>query len=140
MKRIKFTPDVMEQINITPMMDTAMTLLLIFVIISPIIGRAIEVELPAAGGETAAVSTTVIVTVERDGTLYLAGRPVRAALLPGSLADLKKENPGMKLLVQADRAVQYDRVVMVLDAARRAGIGAVGLSTRSPRREDFPRE
>ena len=91
----------------------------------------------AASGERVQVSATVIVTVDREGAIYLAGRPVQAALLAGSLAELREQNPEIRILVQADRAVAYERVIAVLDASRRAGITDVGLSTRPPARGDI---
>ena len=135
MKRVKFTPDLMEQINITPMMDTAMTLLLIFVIISPIIGRGIEVKLPAAEAEKLPVTATVLLTVDRQGTIYLAGRVVAKRHLAGDLAVLREANPEVRVVVQADRDIRYERVINLLDAVRRSGIRDVGLATRFPEPE-----
>lgn len=130
MRRIRFTPEPVEQINITPMMDTAMTLLLIFVIISPIIGRGIEVRLPRAEAERLPVTATVLVTIDRQGGIFLAGRSVPGAFLHADLVTLRENNPEVKVVVQADEAVRYERVMFVLDAVRRAGIADLGLATR----------
>ena len=132
MKRIKIKPNLVDQINITPMMDAALVLLVIFVIISPIIGRGISVKLPAAGGEKLPVTATVILTVDQTGNVYLAGRPVELADLSANLRSLKSADTDLKVIVQADRAVRYEYVVSVLDIVRQSGLTAVGLATTPP--------
>ena len=132
MKRIRINPNLVDQINITPMMDAALVLLVIFVIISPIIGRGIPVRLPAAGGEKLPVTATVILTVDQAGNVYLAGRPVELADLSANLRSLKSADTDLKVIVQADRAVRYEHVVSVLDIVRQSGLTAVGLATTPP--------
>ena len=137
MKRLKLTPPLLDQINITPMLDTAMTLLLIFVIISPIIGRGIAVKLPTASGDKLPVTTTVILAVDRQGSVYLGDRRVNPIFLATDLKNLKAANPDLKVVVQADRDVRYQVVVSLLDIVRRAGIKAVGLATNPPPAKDI---
>ncbi len=132
MRRIKFTPEFLEQMNLTPMMDTAMTLLLIFVIISPIIGRGIEVNLPEATADRLPVTATVLLAVDRAGDIFLAGEPVQPRYLPGDLRSLKESNPDVRVIVHGDREVRYEKVVYLLEVVRQAGISNVGLATRVP--------
>ncbi|MFH0795817.1 MAG: biopolymer transporter ExbD [Candidatus Omnitrophota bacterium] len=132
MRRIRFTPPLVDQINITPMLDTAMTLLLIFVIISPIIGRGIAVKLPTAKGEKMPVTTTVVLTVDNKGAIFLGNKPVNPVFLGTDLQNLKISNPDLRVIIQADRSVCYERVVYVLDIVRQSGISAVGLATTPP--------
>ncbi len=132
MKRLKITPPLLDQINITPMLDTAMTLLLIFVIISPIIGRGIAVKLPVAGGEKLPVTTTVLISIEEQGAIFLGGKRTDPSSLAVELRSLKEANPDLKVVVQADRDVRYQTVVSVLDMIRKAGIKSVGLATNPP--------
>ncbi len=132
MRRIRFTPPLFEQLNLTPMMDTAMTLLLIFVIISPIIGRGIEVNLPEASAEKLPVTATVLLAVDRQGDIFLAGRKVQPLYLPGDLRSLKEANPDLRVIIQGDREVRYERVVYLLEVVRQAGIVNVGLATQAP--------
>jgi len=138
MRRIRFTPSLVETINITPMLDTAMTLLLIFVIISPIIGRGIAVELPTAKGEKLPVTTTVVLTVDREGAIFLGNKPVNPVFLGTDLQNLKMSNPDLRVIIQADRSVCYERVVYVLDIVRQSGISAVGLATTPPQKQNPP--
>ena len=128
-KRIKFTPPLLDQINITPMLDTALTLLVIFVMISPLIGPGIPVRLPTAAGEKLPVTATVLLTLNRQGEVFLSGRQVNPIFLSVDLQNLKKASPDLRVVIQADKDVRYEAVVSLLDIVRNAGISAVGLAT-----------
>ena len=128
-KRIKFTPPLLDQINITPMLDTALTLLVIFVMISPLIGPGIPVRLPTAAGEKLPVTATVLLTLNRQGEVFLSGRQVNPVFLSVDLQNLKKASPDLRVVIQADKDVRYEAVVSLLDIVRNAGISAVGLAT-----------
>lgn len=132
MKRLKIAPPLVDQINITPMLDTAMTLLLIFVIISPIIGRGIAVKIPEARGDKLPVTSTVVLTMDRSGRVFLGSKPVNPVFLPVDLENLKAASPDLKVIIQADRDVRYQNVASLLDLVRQAGISSVGLATRPP--------
>ena len=128
-KRIKFTPPLLDQINITPMLDTILVLLAIFVIISPLVGPGIPVKLPTASGEKLSVSATVLLTLNKQGEVFLSGRQANPIFLSVDLQNLKKANPDLKVIIQADKEVSYEAVVSLLDIVRQAGISAVGLAT-----------
>ena len=130
-RRIKFTPPLLDQINITPMMDIALILLVVFVIISPLIGPGIPVRLPTAAGEKLSVSATILVTLNKQGEVFLSGRQVNSIFLSVDLQNLKKANPDLKIIIQADKEVRYEAVVSLLDIVRQAGISSVGLATTS---------
>ena len=130
-KRIKFTPPLLDQINITPMLDTILVLLAVFVIISPLIGPGIPVKLPVAAGEKLSVSATVLLTLNKQGEVFLSGRQAHPIFLSVDLQNLKKANPDLKVIIQADKEVRYEAVVSLLDIVRQAGISAVGLATTS---------
>ena len=130
-KRIKFTPPLLDQINITPMLDTILVLLAVFVIISTLIGPGIPVKLPTAVGEKLPVSATVLLTLNKQGDVFLSGRQANPIFLSVDLQNLKKANPDLKVIIQADKEVRYEAVVSLLDIVRQAGISAVGLATTS---------
>ena len=132
MRRIKFTPSLVDQINITPMLDTIIVLLVVFVIISPLIGPGIPVRLPAATGERLPTTTTVLLTLDRQGEVFLGGDQVNPIFLSADLQNLKAANPDLRVIIQADKDVRYEAVVSLLDIVRGAGISAVGLATGSP--------
>ena len=130
-KRIKFTPPLLDQINITPMLDTILVLLAVFVIISPLVGPGIPVKLPTAAGEKLSVTATILLTLNKQGEVFLSGRQVNPIFLSVDLQNLKKGNPDLKVIIQADKEVRYETVVSLLDIVRQAGISAVGLATTS---------
>ena len=130
-KRIKFTPPLLDQINITPMLDTILVLLAVFVIISPLVGPGIPVKLPTAAGEKLSVTATILLTLNKQGEVFLSGRQVNPIFLSVDLQNLKKTNPDLKVIIQADKEVRYEAVVSLLDIVRQAGISAVGLATTS---------
>jgi len=130
-KRIKFTPPLLDQINITPMLDTILVLLAVFVIISPLVGPGIPVKLPTAAGEKLSVSATILLTLNKQGEVFLSGRQANPIFLSVDLQNLKKANPDLKVIIQADKEVSYEAVVSLLDIVRQAGISAVGLATTS---------
>ena len=131
-RRIKFTPPLLDGINITPMLDIALTLLVVFVIISPLIGPGIPVKLPAATGEKLPVSATVVLTLNKKGEVFLSGRQANPIFLSVDLQSLKRADPDLKVIIQADKEVSYEAVVSLLDIVRQAGISAVGLATTAP--------
>jgi len=128
-RKIKFTPPLLDQINITPMLDIALTLLVIFVIISPLIGTGIPVKLPTATGEKLPVSATILLTLNKQGEVFLSGRQVNPIFLSVDLQSLKKADPNLKVIIQADKEVRYKAVVSLLDIVRQVGISSVGLAT-----------
>ena len=130
-RKIKFTPPLLDQINITPMLDLSLTLLVIFVIISPLIGRGIPVKLPAAAGEKLPVSATILLTLNKQGEVFLKGRQVNPIFLSVDLQGLKRADPDLKVIIQADKEISYEAVVSLLDIVRQAGISSVGLATTS---------
>ena len=130
-KRIKFTPPLLDQINITPMLDTILVLLAVFVIISPLVGPGIPVKLPTAAGEKLSVSATILLTLNKQGEVFLSGRQANPIFLSVDLQNLKKTNTDLKVIIQADKEVSYEAVVSLLDIVRQAGISAVGLATTS---------
>jgi len=130
-KRIKFTPPLLDQINITPMLDTILVLLAVFVIISPLIGPGIPVKLPTADGEKLSVTATILLTLNKQGEVFLSGRQVNPIFLSVDLQNLKKVDPDLKVIIQADKEVRYEAVVSLLDIVRQAGISSVGLATTS---------
>ena len=130
-RRIKFTPPLLDQINITPMMDVALVLLVVFVIISPLIGPGIPVKLPAATGEKLPVTATILLMLNKQGEVFLSGRQVNPIFLSVDLQRLKRADPDLKVIIQADKEISYEAVVSLLDIVRQAGISSVGLATTS---------
>lgn len=122
---------VYDDINITPMLDVAYVLLLIFIIMTTATVQGITVNLPKASS-TPALSKpkTKAISITKDGTVYLDTYPISLADLETRLGQYKAATPDLPVVVKADAAVQYEKVVEVLDIVARLEISQLGLVTQ----------
>jgi biopolymer transport protein ExbD len=123
--------DVYDDINITPMLDLAYVLLVIFIIMTTASVQGITVNLPKAS-ETPAIAKpkTKAVSITSDGTIYLDTYPVTLAELERLLTQYKAADPELPVIVKADATIQYQKVVDVLDIVGRLEITQLGLVTQ----------
>lgn len=116
-------------INVTPLVDVSLVLLIIFLATSYLIAQqSLKVELPKATRTQATDARTISVMVERSGQIELDGKPETLATLTRALTARHKAQPSVQVLLAADRAVTHGRVVDVLDAARIAGIDRIAIA------------
>ncbi|MFI3155215.1 MAG: biopolymer transporter ExbD [Methylococcaceae bacterium] len=122
---------VYDDINITPMLDVAYVLLLIFIIMTTATVQGITVNLPKASS-TPALSKpkTKAISITKDGTIYLDTYPISLADLETRLGQYKAATPDLPVVVKADAAVQYEKVIEVLDVVTRLEISQLGLVTQ----------
>ncbi|TAN49943.1 MAG: biopolymer transporter ExbD [Methylococcaceae bacterium] len=122
---------VYDDINITPMLDVAYVLLLIFIIMTTATVQGITVNLPKASS-TPALSKpkTKAISITKDGAVYLDTYPVSLADLETRLGQYKAATPDLPVVVKADAAVSYEKVVEVLDVIARLEISQLGLVTQ----------
>jgi len=122
---------VYDEINITPMLDLAYVLLVIFIIMTTAVVQGIKVSLPKASAQpTLAENKTKAITITADGTIYLDTFPVTMPELESQLRQYKAANPNLPVIIKADAAIQYQRVVDVLDMCGRLQITQLGLVTQ----------
>jgi biopolymer transport protein ExbD len=122
-----------DDINVTPMLDLAYVLLLIFIIMTTAAVQGIEVNLPkASAAPSLAKPQTRAISIDNRGQIFLDTVPVSIQELEQRLAQLKATNPDIPVVVKGDAAVQYARVVDVLDLLRRLAFSQVGLVTQRP--------
>jgi len=120
-----------DEINITPMLDLAYVLLVIFIIMTTATVQGIVVNLPkASAAPSLAKPQTKAITITADGTIYLDTYPVTLDQLETTLAQYKAANPALPVVVKADASIQYERVVDVLDLLGRLEITQLGLVTQ----------
>jgi biopolymer transport protein ExbD len=123
--------DVYDQINVTPMLDLAYVLLVIFIIMTTATVQGIKVNLPKASAQPSlAESKTKAVSISADGTIYLDTFPVTMPELEQLLRQYKAANPNLPVIIKADSSIQYQRVVDVLDLLGRLEITQLGLVTQ----------
>lgn len=120
-----------DQLNVTPLLDLAWTLLLVFIIMATATVQGISVDLPRASIQpNLAQPRTRAITVTADGRIYLDTTPMTIEELKTRLVQLRAVDPNLPIVVKGDAQVRYREVVSVLDALKQAGITNVGLVTQ----------
>jgi biopolymer transport protein TolR len=128
---------IITDINVTPLVDVVLVLLIIFMVTATyIVRRAIQVDLPRASAAGEEVATTVLVVMTRDGILYLDGERRTEPDLEDRLRQLVARDGQARALVSADQGLQLGSVVHVIDLVKRAGVGQFALDVR---KEGAPR-
>ncbi len=129
--KVESEEKVYDDINITPMLDVAYVLLLIFIIMTTATVQGITVNLPKASS-TPALSKpkTKAISIAQDGTVYLDTYPVSIQELETRLAQYKAATPDLPVVLKADASIQYEKVIEVLDVVTRLEIGQLGLVTQ----------
>ena len=123
--------DVYDDINITPMLDLAYVLLVIFIIMTTATVQGIKVNVPKASAQPSLAQTkTKAISISADGTIYLETFPVTMPELENMLRQYKAANPDLPVIIKADASIQYHNVVDVLDLLGRLEITQLGLVTQ----------
>jgi biopolymer transport protein ExbD len=123
--------DIYDQINITPLLDLAYVLLVIFIIMTTATVQGIKVNLPKASAQPSlAENKTKAITISADGTVYLDTFPVSMSELENMLRQYKAANPNLPVIIKADASIPYQHVVDVLDLLGRLEITQLGLVTQ----------
>ncbi len=128
---IKDDAEPYDDINITPMVDLTLVLLIIFIIMTTAAIQGVTVNLPKASSQASlAESKTKAITITADGTIYLDTYPVTIGELETRLGGYYAADPSLPVVIRGDSVVQYQRVMDVLDLVGRIGISQVGLVTQ----------
>jgi biopolymer transport protein TolR len=118
---------VSAEINITSLVDVAFTLLVIFIITAPILQGGVEVQVPRARAETIASPDGVIVSITREGAIYVGDALATMDELEPALIDLVARRQASSIYLRADAGVDYGTVLQVLGAMKSLDIASVGL-------------
>jgi biopolymer transport protein TolR len=122
-----------SQINVTPLVDVMLVLLVIFMVTAPIIQQGVQVNLPQA--KTSAIPGTeeyLIVTVAKNGKVYLNDNAMTLAELGEKLRAIKKLQADKQVYLRADQDVRYGTVMSAIAEIKQAGIERLGMVTRPP--------
>jgi biopolymer transport protein TolR len=126
-----------SNINVTPMVDVMLVLLIIFMVITPMLNDKVSVDLPKVSAavlmDNASKDDAISVSVTRDGRTFVGGDPISLSDLGPKVADLeaKKTNPGddKSVYLRADQRANYGKVMDTIDSIRTAGVSEVNLLT-----------
>lgn len=123
-----------DEINITPMLDLAYVLLVIFIIMTTASVQGVKVELPSTSNTASlAKPQTRAITVTLDGAVYLDAYPVDMVMLEQRLSEFKGSNPSLPVVLKGDAAAHYDKISEVLEICKKLGITEIGLVTKKER-------
>jgi biopolymer transport protein TolR len=121
------------EMNVTPLVDVVLVLLIIFMVTTPLLSRGLDVELPQAGTGDVKEAPAVTLVLTRDGRLLLDEREVSVSELPARLRALGGPDGLDVVYFRGDRGVPYGAVVEVMDAMKAAGVRQLGMITERPR-------
>ncbi len=127
------TDEVMNEINMTPLVDVMLVLLIIFIITVPVMKHAVNIDLPRATSEPEQTKPrNIVFSVAADGAYYWNEQPITDAELRPRLATEAAKEPQPELHIRGDKAVRYERVALAMSAAREAGVRKIGFITEPP--------
>ncbi len=126
----------MADINVTPLVDVVLVLLIIFMVTAPMMQRGIDVDLPRTATQTAENEERLVVSVGKDGKVFIDDVQIPMEDLREQIQKrtAKMKNPDAVFL-RADQKLEYGIVMQTMDQIKRAGVPTVGLVTETPREE-----
>jgi biopolymer transport protein ExbD len=123
----------LSEINITPLLDLAFVLLIIFMITTPLLENSVNLIIPSSGAASAPVTPGQVqtISIDRQEAVRINEKPVAAADLAARLAELKRANPEVAIVIRPDRDLPVQKLVSLMDALQRAQITKVGIATKA---------
>src|SRR3984885_6543440 len=125
------TQTALAEINITPLVDVVLVLLLIFMLTAPVLQSGAEVAIPKTRSVNQLTEERMVVTIDKDQNVFLQDKPVNVNDLPKLLADVGNGDPAKRIIyLRADEQVPFGAFASVMDAVKRAGITNISIVTR----------
>lgn len=127
--------EVMNEINMTPLVDVMLVLLIIFLITIPVVQHAVKVELPhASSTRDKTPPDNLQLAVDAQGQFYLGKQAIAADALEDALHEHATKDPQPQLYIRGDKKVPYEHVANAMTAAQRAGLTRIGFVTEGSRK------
>ena len=123
----------LSEINVTPLLDLAFVLLIIFMITTPLLENSMNLVIPSSGATNPPVSSSRVqtVSIDRGETIRFNNQVVNSETLTTQLIQLKQANPDVAVVIRPDRELPVQKLITLMDALRRAQITKVGIATRA---------
>ncbi len=119
----------LSEINVVPLVDVVLVLLIIFMVTAPLLYRGIDIDLPKSSTNTIRPDERVVISVEKNGSIFVDKEGVSLEQLMPKLHSVRARNPDVTIYLRADQGVAYGVVVAVMDAVKQAGIDKLGMVT-----------
>ena len=122
-----------SEINITPLLDLAFVLLIIFMITTPLLENSMNLIIPSSGAANAPVKTGQVqtISIDRHETIKINDKTVPGTDLVARLTELKRANPDVAIVIRPDRELPVQKLISLMDALQRAQIMKVGIATKA---------
>ena len=123
----------LSEINITPLLDLAFVLLIIFMITTPLLENSMNLVIPSSGAPNPPLNANQVqtISIDRAETIKLNNQLVNTETLTANLIELKRSNPDVAVVIRPDRDLPVQKLVTLMDALQRAEISKVGIATKS---------
>ncbi len=119
----------LSEINVIPLVDVVLVLLVIFMVTAPMLHRGLDIKLPTSVANNIKAEERLIVTIQKDHSLSLANDPISLIDLRTKLQEARSSNPLVSVYLRADQTVPYGTVVQIMDEVKGAKIERLGMVT-----------
>jgi biopolymer transport protein ExbD len=123
----------LSEINVTPLLDLAFVLLIIFMITTPLLENSMSLVIPSSGATNSPINSSQVqtVSIDRDETIRFNNQVVNLETLTTQLIQLKQANPDLAIVIRPDRELPVQKLITLMDTLRRAQITKVGIATKA---------
>jgi len=122
---------IIRELNLVPLIDVLLTILFFYMIVSPMMSRGLDVNLPKSEANTVKPEDRIVLTVTRNQEVFVEKERVNVARLKEVLDAIRKTKPLVNVYLRADKDAPYGAVVQVMDVVKRAGIDRLGMVTEA---------
>ena len=123
----------LSEINVTPLLDLAFVLLIIFMITTPLLENSMNLVIPSSSEKNPRVDSSLVqtISIDRTETIKLNNRVVDPETLTAQLTEMKRSNPDLAVVIRPDRELPVQKLISLLDTLQRAEISKVGIATKA---------
>jgi len=123
----------LSEINVTPLLDLAFVLLIIFMITTPLLENSMNLVIPSSGEKNPRVDSSLVqtISIDRSETIKLNNRIVDPETLIAQLTEMKRSNPDLAVVIRPDRELPVQKLISLMDTLQRAEISKVGIATKA---------
>ena len=121
----------MPEVSLTPLIDTALTLLVIFMITAPMVQNGIKVDLPQGHSKEVGNQQDLVVTIRKDNKMFFNSYPIEQKDLVNTVQKALSQNNDLPVYIRADESISYGKVIEIVDELKFAGVKYVAMSTRT---------